>query len=713
MAEPLFSPHWYRVASLRPRLPPHVRVHRHNYRGSAWYVLEDTAAGRQYRFNRDAEALIAPMDGTRTVEQIWDHASAELGDAAPTQNQVVQLLGQLHMADLLLCDLPPDTAELFQRQRRAKRGRWKNLIKNPLSLRMPLLDPDRFLQKGAPWVRPVFTRTFAVVWLVTILFAVLLAIKYWSALSAHATEQALSPSNLLLLLVLYPMVKVLHELGHGFATKIWGGTVHEMGIMFLLFMPVPYVNASAASAFPEPHRRMIVAAAGIAVELLIAALALFVWVIVQPGPMRDVALNLVLICSVSTVLFNGNPLLRFDAYYVLADALGIPGLAARAGRYYGYLVQRYVFESPNADSPVSAPGERGWFIVYGLASFVYRIGLSITIILYLSTKYFFVGVALAIWAGVTQLALPMLKGARFVLTSPQLRNNRRRAIVGTFGGVAALLLLLFVVPLPLSTHAQGVVWLPEQAQIRAGAEGFVEEVLVADGTPVQAGDALVRVSDPDVELQLPTLEAERLEMELRYFGLLEKDRVAAEGVRQKLRTAEATLRRMRERASEQIIKASTDGTLMIVDRANLTGRFVKQGETIGFIVDGNAVTARVVVPQSDIGLIRRDRRRIQMISADDPGLHMTGYLLREVGGAVDRLPSRALALSGDFDVDPLDDDGTRTREPVFQVDLSLPANTKRARIGTRIYARFEHAYEPLAFRWIRAVRRQLLRQVAE
>src|SRR5688572_10370992 len=130
MAEPLFSPNWYRVASLRPRLPSHVRVHRHNYRGTSWYVLEDTACGRQYRFNRDAEALIAPMDGTRTVEQIWDHACAELADAAPTQNQIVSLLGQLHASDLLLCDLPPDTAELFQRQRRTSRSRWKNMIKN-------------------------------------------------------------------------------------------------------------------------------------------------------------------------------------------------------------------------------------------------------------------------------------------------------------------------------------------------------------------------------------------------------------------------------------------------------------------------------------------------------------------------------------------------------------------------------------------------------
>lgn len=713
MAEPLFSPHWYRVAALRPRLAAHVRVHRHNYRGTPWYVLEDTAGGRQFRFNRDAEALIVSMDGTRTVEQIWERASETLGDAAPTQNQVIRLLSQLHASDLLLCDLPPDTAQLFERQRRVTRSRWKQMIMNPLSLRLPLFDPDRFLQRALPWTRPLFTPAFAVVWLATVVFACLLAVKHWPALSAHATEQALTPGNLLLLLVLYPIVKVLHELGHGLATKMWGGSVHEIGVMFLLFMPVPYVNASAASAFPERHRRMIVGAAGIAVEVLIAALALFVWVNVQPGPVRDAALNLMLIGGVSTVLFNGNPLMRFDAYYVLADAVGIPGLAARANRYYLYLVQRYLFELRNADSPVGAPGERGWFIAYGFASFVYRIALSIVIILFLSAHYFVVGVALAIWTCFTQIALPLLKGARFVLTSPQLKNNRRRAVVGAFGGVALLLLLLCALPVPLSTHAQGVIWLPEQAQIRAGADGFVEEVLAADGARVQPGDALVRISDPDVELQLQALEAERLEVELRYFGVLEKDRVAAEGMRQKLRAAEGVLQRMRERASEQIIRASGEGVVMIIDRANLAGRFVKQGEVIGFVVDWNMLTARVVVRQSDIGLIRRGGGVVQMKLADTPDSTMTGFVLRGIGGAVDRLPSRALGLSGDIAVDPLDDAGTRTREPVFQIDLSLPIHIQWARIGTRVYARFDHGYEPLAFRWARAVRRQVLHQVAD
>ncbi len=713
MAEPLFSPHWYRVASLRPRLQPHVRIHRHSYRGTAWYVLEDTAAGRHYRFNRDAEALISPMDGQRTVEQIWQSAATELGDSAPTQTQIIKLLTQLHSANLLLCDLPPDTAELFERHQRASRQRWQMWLVNPLSLRFPLFDPDPFLQWALPAVRPLFSRGFAIVWLAIVAFAGLLAIKHWSDIAAHASDHALMPSNLVLMLFIYPLIKTLHELGHVFATKMWGGAVHEIGVMFLAFAPVPYVNASAATAFPEARRRMIVAAAGIAVELLIAALALFVWVQVQPGWVRDIALDFMLIGGVSTLLFNGNPLLRFDAYYVLADGVGIPGLSSRANNYYSYLAQRYLFGLRDAESPASAPGERGWFAAYGFAAFIYRIAIMIAMILWISTMYLVLGVTLAIWMVLMQIVYPLFKGARFVARSPRLQTQRTRAMLSTFGGAAVLLLLLLAAPVPLSTKADGIIWLPEQAQVRAGADGFVEEVLMPDATRVAPGDALVRIVDPDLALQLQVQEAENREIELRYYALREKDRVAAEGMRQKLRAAEGALQRMRERSAEQIIRASTAGVLVLPDANNLPGKFVKQGDVVGFVVEWNALTARIVVRQSDIGLIRREIRGVQIMPADQPGSRLTARMLREIGGSVEKLPSRALALPGGIEVDPLDKDGTRTREPVFQIDLALPTDTPWARLGTRVYARFDHGYEPLAFRWARAVRRQLLRQMAE
>jgi len=310
MSETLFSPSWYRVASLRPRMRSHVRIHRHSFRGEIWFVLQDEAAERTHRFSAAAHRVIGLMNGERTVQQIWESASTQLGDAAPTQEDVIRLLGQLHAADALLCDVPPDTMEMFRRFERHERMKWRRRLWTPLALRFPLVDPDRFLQRTQWLVAPLFGWFGALLWLAAVGSAAVLAVSRWTDLTSNIADRVLAPENLFALWLIYPVVKALHELGHAYATKRWGGEVHEIGIMLLVLTPVPYVDASSASGFKDKRQRMVVGAAGIAVELFLGALALFVWVSVEPGIVRTVAYNVMLITGVSTLLFNGNPLLR-------------------------------------------------------------------------------------------------------------------------------------------------------------------------------------------------------------------------------------------------------------------------------------------------------------------------------------------------------------------------------------------------------------------
>src|SRR5260370_20248483 len=151
--------------------------------------------------------------------------------------------------------------------------------------------------------------------------------------------------------------------------------------MLLVFLPVPYVDASSSAAFPEKWRRALVGAAGIIVELVLASLALFVWLDVEEGLLRAFTYNVMLIGGVSTILFNGNPLLRFDGYYVLADLLEIPNLADRAKRFINYLIIRNLFGVKGASSPATSPGEPFWFILYGVSAFFYRVGIVLASIL--------------------------------------------------------------------------------------------------------------------------------------------------------------------------------------------------------------------------------------------------------------------------------------------------------------------------------------------
>lgn len=401
MSASLFSPSWYRVAGLQPRLRSHASIHRHHYRGELWYVLQDSLSGRHHRFTPAAHYVISLMDGRRTLQTIWTMTAEHLGDDAPTQDEMIQLLGQLHASDLLLCDVPPDSLEIFQRFQRQERQKWLQRLWSPLSLRFPLLDPEPFLERWAFFVRPLFGWLGALLWLAVVGFGLVMGVSHWTDLTQNMTDRVLAPSNLVILFFVYPVIKAGHELGHAFATKVWGGQVHEMGIMLIVLMPVPYVDASAASSFRNRGRRMIVGSAGMIVELFIAALALFVWLNIEAGLARAVAYNVILIGSVSTVFFNGNPLLRFDGYYIFADALEIPNLASRASQYLGYWAQRYLFGLRDAKTTAGSSSERTWLALYGIASFIYRMFVTVSIIFFIASKFFVIGVFLAIWSLIT------------------------------------------------------------------------------------------------------------------------------------------------------------------------------------------------------------------------------------------------------------------------------------------------------------------------
>jgi len=454
MTESLFSTYWYRVANLKPMLRDSVQIIRHVYRGQTWFVLHNNLNGRNHRFNAAAYRLIGRMDGGRTVQQLWEDAGKDSAEAVPTQDEVIRLLGRLQDADLIQSGILPNTADLLKQTHGRPNPGWKQRMSNPFSLRFPLFDPDRFLERRVFLTAPLFTRVAFGLWLLIVLAAVIAAGLHWAELTSSLADRLFSTSNLLLLWLTYPLVKILHEFGHALAVKKWGGEVHEMGILLLALTPIPYVDASASAAFNEKHRRIAVASMGMMVELLLASLALFVWLNVETGLISAVAYNVMLIGGVSTVLFNGNPLLRYDGYYMLADLIEIPNLGQRSTHYLGYLFQRYLLGIETAESPVTAPGEKGWFLVYGPLSFLYRIAVVGALILLVSRRFFVAGVLIALWGAVSLLILPVIRSVSRLLSNPTAQTRRSRLIMVGAGAALGAVLLLFVFPMPLWTTSQ-------------------------------------------------------------------------------------------------------------------------------------------------------------------------------------------------------------------------------------------------------------------
>jgi putative peptide zinc metalloprotease protein len=446
----LHSPSWYRVAQLRPRLRGHARIHRHHYRGELWYVLEDRVSRRMHRFNPAAYYIVGLLDGRRTVHEIWEAATERFGDDAPTQDEVIRLLGQLHSAEVLQTEAMPDLSELARRTRKGKKKTWLQNLLSPLAIRIPLVDPDRALERWLPWYGPWFGWVGLAVWAVVVGFGIAAAASHWSELTADVTSQILAPQNLLILWLTFPVVKLLHELGHACAVKAWGGEVHEMGIMLLVLMPIPYVDASSASAFPQARRRVVVGAAGMLVEVFLASIAMLAWVEASglAAPWYDV----MLIAGISTIVFNANPLLRFDGYYMLADLVQIPNLRVRSNQYLGRLVERRLFGVSQDEAEI--PGaERAWLGFYAVLSFLYRTFVMCAIALFIASEYLLVGVVLALWALATAVVLPVFKGIGYLLMHPRLRRRRPRALAAT--GFASSSAGLFLRPFPLDPRRGG------------------------------------------------------------------------------------------------------------------------------------------------------------------------------------------------------------------------------------------------------------------
>jgi len=683
------------------------------YRGVLWYLLQDPVSNRVHRFTPAARFMIAAMNGERSVQQLWELTNRQFGEEAPTQDDIIRLLGQLHSADLLQSDAMPDVAELFERGQRQERSMRQRSYMNPMAIRLHLWDPDAFLNRIRPLIDVLWSRWGGLLWLAVVLPALLLLAPQWAELSGNFSDRLLATNNLLLLWLVFPVIKVLHEFGHAAATKRGGGEVHDLGVVMLVLIPVPYVEASAATVFKSKFHRAVVGASGMAVELFIAAIAFYFWLLVEPSPLRAVLFNVMVVAGVSTLVFNGNPLLRYDAYYILSDLIEMPNLANRSMRYWGYLIERYAFGVADASSAESHAGEKAWLLGYGVLSTIYRVFVTIAIALFIANEFFFIGVLLALWALVAMAVLPVYKSLQHIMGSAGLRAHRRRALSVTAAFSMVLLLLLFVVPAPFRTVVEGVVWLPQSALVRAGQEGFVERLVATPGHWVKTGELLIQVRNPALQSMHRVSQAKVAELEATYLAKLVADRSQAAIALDQLEAERKALAAVQQRLDTLSVRARSAGIFMVAKPQDMPGRFYRQGDLLGYVLDKPQLIARVVASQESVDSVRASAPRVQVRLAHHPDQILDGRLEREVPAGDEYLPSRALATEGGGQLvtDARDTRGARTLERTFQFDVAVQTPSLAATplyFGERVHARFENPPEPLGQQWLRSVRRLFL-----
>jgi putative peptide zinc metalloprotease protein len=667
-------------------------------------------SGRCHRISASAHDLVGLMDGQRTVEDVWQLTERMAGDAEAHRAELIRLLGLLHSAHVLRWDAPSNIEEIFrQHQRRDERARLRRWIV-PLSLRFALLDPDAVLARSVPWARRIFTPLGLGLWCAFVGAAALLALLHSSELAHDLPNRLLGHRAWLMLPIVYFVMKGVHEVAHGLAARSFGVEVHEMGVAFLVFAPLPYVDVSGVALLADKRQRIAVSLAGVAAELALSAAALCLWLALDDGLVRSTLLHVIWLGALSSVLFNANPLLRFDGYYALSDALEIPNLQQRSSQYLLSLVQRYGFGLEKVRRPVDAASERPWLVAYGLASSVYRVFLTFVIAWFVAGAFPLLGCLIAGLSIIMQLAMPIGRGLAFLLASPRLERHRARALSMTLAISAGLLLFAFVVPVPLRTQATGVVWLPEHAQVRSSVDAQVDYLLADPGSLVERGTPLFRLREPLLETEVAALEAGRRALVHRLHTEQTSDRVRARMTMEEIQALDAELSRARERRRSLIVLSPTAGRFLLSDPKDPIGRIVEQGALLGHVVPPAHTTIRVVIPESEIDLVRQRTRRVEVRLASRLADVRDARVERHFPAAGEALPSAALgpAGGGDWAVDPSDPEARRSLIPVFELDLALAEPPDRVAIGERVYARFEHGSEPIASRIGRGLSRLFL-----
>jgi putative peptide zinc metalloprotease protein len=314
------------------------------------------------------------------------------------------------------------------------------------------------------------------------------------------------------------------------------------------------------------------------------------------------------------------------------------------------------------------------------------------------------------------LLLPLGKALWRVLMGPRYRLCRGRAAGLTFGAIAVAAVAILAVPAPVHTTAEGVIWVPQEAIVRAGTDGFIRRVAAEVGMQVTPGTTLVVLEHPIAEAKLNVTAARVQELEAKYNAEWVDDKIAAQVTKFELAGAKAALAREQYRISQQAVVAASGGTFNTVRPASdMVGRYVKDGEIIGYVTPSAGRIARVVVPQSDIELVHGRLVDI-LIRLADRHTDLASHVVRAVPAAETDIPSQALttANGGTISTDPRDSKGAKAFERLFQFDLALPDNGPAASalaasgFGTRVFVRFDFAWEPVGTMLYRRIRQGLL-----
>ena len=711
-----FSEAWHLVADVRACLRSSVRAQRQNFRGEDWVVLRDSLASDFFRVTVPAYAFLSRLETRRTLEDVWNESIESDPEGALTQEEVVELLSQLQMSNLLQFDRGTAGASLFARYRQRKGRELRAALLAFWSVKIPLLDPDRALDRMLPAIRVLFGPVGALAYLVLMLLGAKAVIDH----SDHLFSQSagvLAPGNLGLLYVGLVVAKLVHEIGHAAACKRFGGEVHRMGVMVILLAPLPYMDATSSWGFRSRAQRMMVGASGVISELAVAAVAALVWANTAPGMINSLAYNVIFVASVTTLLFNLNPLMRFDGYHMLVDWLDLPNLYQRSRDQLKYLGKRFALGIRHAQPAARTPAEAILLPVYGVVSVAYWIVLMSTIIFYVAEEYLDVGVALAWLMFFMAVVLPVLKFGRFLLVDSSLYQHRTRALGMTVVLCTVVIMLLAWVPLPDRVRVLGVIHATQFRELHVDGSGEVVAIVATPGQWVRPGDPLIRLQNPQLDYEILSTTQQRQQLEAQELQAIAGAIANLEALRQQRVVLDQKLAELNAQRRALEVVAPIEGIWTVSELDLARGQWLARGASLGVVIDDRDWRFVAALPQFGTHLFEAGLLGAEIRIKGQQAINVVALNPEVMPFEQGQLPSPALGMAGggEIAVQASDPKGLAAAEPFFRVQAQLPRpdahdedlRRLHGRLGTM---RLTLPSSPLLVQWERSLRQFLQRK---
>ncbi len=539
-----------------------------------WYMIEDEAQGRFFRVGLAEYTVLSLLNGRRTLAETIAITSTRLGKDALNRHEAARLSSWVVQSELANTEASKSFARLLDRNATvASQLRLSYL--NPVSVRIPLFNPDKLLKLLEQWLGWLVSWPLMMIWLAVVGYAAVRLFQHWEEF-VYGRVESFAPTDVLWIAGAWFVLKIFHELSHGIVCKKFGGQVTQFGVLLLLLIPLPFVDVTTSWRFENKWTRILTAAAGMMSELFIAAIAALIWVSVEPGPLRFHLGNLILAATVHTILFNANPLMKFDGYYMLADWLEIPNLHNRGAQHVRSVCSKFFLGiSGNSESSRVSTVIK----IYGWATKLWLLTICFSLGFAAYSMFDGIGLLVAALACFAWFVIPTYRVIRFLVfgTATQQPNRFRFVMVTSlmFGGIVALLAFT---PAPTAISLPVLVEYSPLTILRSQTSGFVEEIEVQPGDVVKRGQPIIRLRNHELYSNWRTtwIKCKAAELRLREYESI-GEISEWQKQRETLVALEAQLDELSQLYQSLSVLAPVDGVVLTRDLDSQLGRFVEPG----------------------------------------------------------------------------------------------------------------------------------------